>query len=200
MSQSKYRQLQLEATWALTNIASGTTNQTQCVIDKGGIPLFIKLLSDSNPGIAEQAVWAIGNISGDCVFYRDTILKSGGLEPLVRLIQNTTDKVMIKQGAWALSNLCRGSPLPKYEFVKSAVATICQVVKLGIIDDKEILADCCWALSYLTEGQKSKIQRVVETGVIPSIVKISTEYSSAVVIPAVRILGNVVTGNELQTD
>ena len=156
----------------MTNVASGTTNQTQCVIDKGGIPLFIKLLSENKPGIAEQAVWAIGNIAGDCIFYRDTILKSGGLEPLIRIVQNTTDKSLIKQGAWAISNLCRGSPLPKYDFVKASIPTLCQVLKMGLIDDKDILADCCWAISYLTEGAKSKIQKVIETGVVPAIVKI----------------------------
>ena len=86
MNQVKYPQLQLEATWALTNVASGTTYQTQTIIDKGGIPLFIKLLSENRPGIAEQAVWAIGNIAGDCTFYRDTILKAGGLEPLIRVV------------------------------------------------------------------------------------------------------------------
>jgi importin subunit alpha-6/7 len=41
VKQSDYPQLQLEATWALTNVASGTTVQCQSIIDKGGIPLFV---------------------------------------------------------------------------------------------------------------------------------------------------------------
>lgn len=41
VKQSEYPQLQLEATWALTNVASGTTVQCQSIIDKGGIPLFV---------------------------------------------------------------------------------------------------------------------------------------------------------------
>ncbi len=41
VKQQEYPQLQLEATWALTNVASGTTIQCQSIIDKGGIPLFV---------------------------------------------------------------------------------------------------------------------------------------------------------------
>jgi importin subunit alpha-1 len=41
MKQNSFPQLQLEATWALTNVASGTTGQCQSIIDKGGIPLFV---------------------------------------------------------------------------------------------------------------------------------------------------------------
>jgi importin subunit alpha-6/7 len=41
IKQQEYPQLQLEATWALTNVASGTTVQCQSIIDKGGIPLFV---------------------------------------------------------------------------------------------------------------------------------------------------------------
>ena len=41
VKQKEYPQLQLEATWALTNVASGTSVQCQSIIDKGGIPLFV---------------------------------------------------------------------------------------------------------------------------------------------------------------
>lgn len=114
VKQQEYPQLQLEATWALTNVASGTTIQCQSIIDKGGIPLFVELLKSNNPGIVEQAIWAIGNISSDCIFYRDNIVRAGGLNNLVEVVNKTNEETLIKHGCWALSNLCRGSPLPRY--------------------------------------------------------------------------------------
>ena len=91
VKQTEYPQLQLEATWALTNVASGSTVQCQSIIDKGGIPLFVDLLKSSNMGIVEQAIWAIGNISSDCVFYRDIIIRAGGLANLVEVTKKIAD-------------------------------------------------------------------------------------------------------------
>lgn len=128
VKQSEYPQLQLEATWALTNVASGTNIQCQSIIDKGGIPLFVDLLRLDNMGIVEQAIWAIGNISSDSVFYRDQIIRAGGLTNLVYVVQRVTDEVLIKHCCWALSNLCRGSPLPKYDSIKMAIPLLCKLI------------------------------------------------------------------------
>ena len=74
MKQSIYPQLQLESTWILVNIASGTTTQCESIIAKGGLKVFVRLLSDNKLGVVEQAIWGIGNIAGDCSKFRDLLI------------------------------------------------------------------------------------------------------------------------------
>ncbi len=44
MRQQEYPQLQLEATWILTNIACGRTSQCQSIVDKQGLETFIEVI------------------------------------------------------------------------------------------------------------------------------------------------------------
>ncbi|PPD97385.1 hypothetical protein GOBAR_DD05598 [Gossypium barbadense] len=184
--------LQLQATTRFTELLSIGEEiilaPIEEVIQAGVVPRFVELLDSLSDSVREQAVLALGNITGDSLRCRDLVLGHGALLPLLAL------------------------------FNKPAKLVLPPLARLIHSNDDEVLTDACWALSYLSDGTNDKIQAVTEAGVcgrLKSILFLSYfgwfpdpshkflgfhgHPSPSVITPALYMVRNIVSGDDVQT-
>lgn len=138
----------------------------------------------------------LGNIAGDAADMRDIVLANNPLPALLANIANPASLSLLRNCAWTLSNFCRGKPGPRFETVSAALPALATLINANM--DQDVAVDAAWALSYLSDGSEDRIQAVIDAQVAPRLVEMLVAGGSLLV-PALRTLGNFVTGSEAQT-
>lgn len=190
-----------EATWALTNVCSGTRAQMSNLMENAGLlEIMIHVMQHPNAGAMEQAVWCLGNIAGDNYEYRDLVIQADfALDRILGLFSTQMKISTCRMLTWLVSNLCRGRPQPRFEAVSRFLPTLAQL--FHEIKDDEVIADALWAFSNLSDGHNSNIQAVIESGVLDQVFSAvnNMELPQGARMAALRTMGNLTTGTDAQT-
>jgi importin subunit alpha-1 len=95
------REIQKEACWTLSNIAAGTVDQIQAVIDSGAIPPLVQLVNDkkTDQEVRSEACWVVLNATSCGSDQQISVLVSEGcVSVLGLLLEETTMVSMALEG------------------------------------------------------------------------------------------------------
>eukprot|EP01084_Bolivina_argentea_P280666 480018_1 len=213
---------QYETMWLLTNLFSGSTENTSIIIDAGLVPLIINLLSSKNINIQSQSMWCLGNIAGDSVSCRDLLLERGVLDNIFKICKNykyylndDRNKEMIsklsllRDTSWVLSNFCRGQPRIDWDYISLIQKCFSYLI---YSNDNEILRNIFWSMSYLTsdiEENDLVIEHMKKYKYIPKLIDFicnnnnnnnNTSDNGQLSGPAIRAIGNIIANTDMNTE
>ncbi|GIL61711.1 hypothetical protein Vafri_16108 [Volvox africanus] len=197
MSLSDSPELQLEAAWAVCNVASGNSTQCAAAVEAGALPPALQLLSSEASKLREQAAWLLGNVAGDGAALRDKCLEAGMLPVLLAAADKETEVKPLRQLAWLLLNVTRFKPRRRETLLEvlPTVACIASSTK-----DDETLADSLSALAHIADdciaevvnGARAAVERAGQLVNDPATPK-------GVVLPAAKVLSALCAGDEAAT-
>ena len=171
----------------------------QVLIEKGTIKVLVALLQSNHIEVVEQAIWGLGNIAGDSHKIRDLVINEGAIGPIADILDRAQPgSSFVRNASWTLSNLCRGRPSPQFHKVQRAINSLAKVLIENDVED--ILIDVCWAMSYLSDGGEDRIPTILQSGVLTRLVSLLYHPNIAISVPCLRSIGNIVTGNDQQTE
>ncbi|KAL9644235.1 hypothetical protein ABK040_005696 [Willaertia magna] len=191
--------LQSESLWSLCNIASGNGNHTKAIVNTGVIPTLIKLLQSPCGDVIKGSLWTLANIAADSVKFRDIVLNAGVIQIILDTFekQSNNNKVL-RNVARVMVNLFRGEPSPAKELVFPALPILARLLETS--NEKEIIIDVSWALSYYSNSTNDRIQDIINSGVCKRLVELLFDSDTSVIIPVLGTIGNIVAGDNKQTE
>ncbi|KAG8940394.1 Importin subunit alpha-4 [Tulasnella sp. 424] len=216
-------ELQGEAACIVANIASGTTQQTEKVIDAGAIPKLARLaaspnedVSDNalarlaaspNEDVSDNAVWALANIAGDSAILRDRVEDEGGINALVTILnhEDLGPTNTQRSAVWAIS--CYLQPWPSRRLpvtrVKQLLPCLVRYILKTPVDEAN-MESLEYAVQSLERIYDHGLERsdVVKTEMFPRLAQLLADSSSSVPLQkqALKCFGYLVSGNEDDTD
>jgi len=192
-------EFQYEALWCLTNIATGTSDQANSIVVKGGIPKILKLMDSPIEELKIQATWIIGNLASDCQKIRDSLIKDKAFDKLITILASTNQKQLLKQATWAIGNFFRIKPYPPFDVVKKCIKMVARAMMMFEENENDFLTDSCFILYFMTENYKDTIKELLDINIIPKIIKNLDINVPYIQINSLRIVGNIASGNANQT-
>ncbi|ESO08615.1 hypothetical protein HELRODRAFT_185404 [Helobdella robusta] len=194
-------EVQLMATWCLTNISAGTEQHAMTVARHASSYLITYLSSPSAP-LQDQCAWTLGNLAGEGEEERKLLMQQGVVAALVPLLKSACSNV-VKSAAFALSNLARSSEAKQKMVEMNVVDALVHLLELKN-GAEDVITESLWVLTYLTACPEYA-KTLSDAGVLKKVLNLLYEASKheepnvLLVTPLLRCLGNMMCDSEVMS-
>lgn len=158
------------------------------------MPLFIRLLESTDNDVREKAVWALGDLAVDSKSLRRDWVFLDAIPALLRISHESSPLSTIQNVTLTLSNLCRGKPPLEGTLVESILPYLARSLSST---DSDTVLHACNAFSHIASPHD--IQILLDSGVVPRLMKLLASDSLAIQAAALRTVASVAMGSEDQT-
>ena len=170
--------LRFEVAWCLTNVASGDSSHVAALLSAN---VHLELLNHIVPSeaidVVEQVIWCLANIAGDGAGPRNTLLDPAlSLLPKLSAVFDPNMKPSVVENiSFFLSNLCRGKPQPKLDLIMDALPILARILR-ECEQNQAAQVNALWALSYLSDGDNTRIDALLQSNVIDAVIDLLLTY------------------------
>ncbi|KAJ6235151.1 importin subunit alpha-4 [Anaeramoeba flamelloides] len=154
------------------------------IISGGFIPLLASFLQKDNPSFKFEATWCLSNIAADTHENTHAVVKSGVVTNFIRLLLSEIEELRNQYLKISLLKIFKNQ---NYYFHKKKA-----VLKSAIFTQYCAPVIHC----YISDGPLVNIKAIVSAKIPQSIVKCIMREPFSIKIAALRVIGNIVSGNE----
>ncbi|KAI8378507.1 armadillo-type protein [Blakeslea trispora] len=214
--------IKFECAWIVTNIAAGTTEQTNSVIEAGFVDVLLECISNkrSRLDVKAQAAWALGNVAGEAPSYREELMCKGFSSSIVTVLDSIYEEAYdestygqhekgrmrfadeedysnVEALLWALSNMSRGG-FRVAEYFRHYLPMFEVFSKYIVFDYPKLEIEVCWGLSRILYNMHdvTEFHRLnhISDELCERLSHLLYHGVPKVVVPAIRTVVNITSG------
>ncbi|CAK9011385.1 COP9 signalosome complex subunit 4 (AtS4) (Signalosome subunit 4) (Constitutive photomorphogenesis protein 8) (Protein FUSCA 4), partial [Durusdinium trenchii] len=196
--ESESHELLLEGLEVLKILTLESVSRSRVLLAVGFVPPLVRLIEQSlEAEVRLNALRVVANMTS--LSLRDHLLELGVFPVLLDIMTDAanTGTTLLDLATWTMSRLCHGKPAVRFDLVREALPVLRDLVRVE--GDTGLLADACWALSYITGGHESVLDPFLAVDqLLASVMELLGHTDAKVCMPAMRTVGHVLTGNDVQ--